>query len=87
MFLKITKTKHYRYLRIVENYRQNGKLKQRVITHLGNLSTIPKKQIDNLIKSLSQFSSQSFFTTHDLQHNLHLRGESAESLYFSADPK
>jgi len=41
------------YLRIVENYRRKGKLKQRVIAHLGNVAVL-RKDIKQIVNGLLQ---------------------------------
>ncbi|SHF27780.1 hypothetical protein SAMN02745164_02153 [Marinitoga hydrogenitolerans DSM 16785] len=53
MFLRIVKNnKGTEYLRIVENYRENGKNKQRVIANLGRIDNISEKEAENIVKKL-----------------------------------
>ncbi|MEE9201295.1 MAG: hypothetical protein V3V45_07615 [Candidatus Brocadiales bacterium] len=63
MFVRIVETrsggKTHRYLRIVENYRENGKIRQRVLWNLGNLDKIRHK-LPGLTKSLSNHSGEKF---------------------------
>ena len=39
MFLKITAARGHQYLKLVESYREEGKVKQRQIANLGRLRT------------------------------------------------
>ncbi len=63
MFVRIVETrsggKTHRYLRIVENYRDDGKIKQRVLWNLGNLDKIRNK-LPGLVKSLANHSGEKF---------------------------
>ena len=52
--------KKYICLRLVENYRVNGKTKQRVIASFGNISKLDKNEMKFLIKDLSKISSSKF---------------------------
>jgi len=36
-FLRVVDSKKHEYIRIVENYREGGKIKQKVIANLGKL--------------------------------------------------
>ncbi|SHE77918.1 hypothetical protein SAMN02745164_01121, partial [Marinitoga hydrogenitolerans DSM 16785] len=50
MFLRIVKNnKGTEYLRIVENYRENGKNKQKVIANLGRVDNISEKEAENMV--------------------------------------
>lgn len=61
MFVRTVETrrggKTHRYLRVVENYRDNGKVKQRVLWNLGNLDKIRQK-LPGLTRSLSSYSGE-----------------------------
>ncbi|MHC4196422.1 MAG: hypothetical protein ACYSRP_00745 [Planctomycetota bacterium] len=61
MFVRTVETrrggKTHRYLRVVENYRYNGKVKQRVLWNLGNLDKIRQK-LPRLTRSLSSHSGE-----------------------------
>ncbi len=52
MFLKEVrinrKEKVYRYLRLLESYRQKGEVKQRVLATFGNLDTLGEDTLNNL---------------------------------------
>ena len=57
MFPRIKKSGKYQYLQIVENRRERGKTKQRVIATLGRLDRLQENGgIESLVKSLSRFS-------------------------------
>lgn len=57
MFIRVKKTKKYRYLQIVHNERINKRVHQRVIATLGNLEPLARTgQIDSLIASLAKFA-------------------------------
>ena len=47
--------KEYHYLKVEERYRENGRLKQRVLVNLGNLTKWPVEKIDELTKKLRAF--------------------------------
>jgi hypothetical protein len=72
MFLRTVKTKDKKtniireYLRIVENYREKGKQKQRVIAHLGRVDLIPKGQLTELAKKLARFEGNELYSDDDL---------------------
>jgi len=40
MFIKITKTKNYYYVQLVQSYRKNGLVKHKVLLNLGRLDEI-----------------------------------------------
>jgi len=59
MFARIKKSGNYQYLQIVENRKESGKVKQRVIATIGRMDQLhPKGRIETLIRSLSRFSEQ-----------------------------
>lgn len=59
MFARIKKSGKYRYLQIVENRKENGKVKQRVISTIGRMDQLhAKDRVETLIRSLSKFSEQ-----------------------------
>ena len=59
MFARIKKSGKYQYLQIVENRKEDGKVKQRVITTLGRMDQLKEKdRIETLIRSLSRFSEK-----------------------------
>ena len=61
--------KSYKYLRLIENYRQDGKVKQRVIANLGNLDNIPPDRIDSLISSLYRYTTKKEFDLSSISTN------------------
>lgn len=59
MFARIKKSGKYQYLQIVENRKEDKKVKQTVITTLGRLEDLQEKgRIETLIRSLSRFSEK-----------------------------
>lgn len=40
MFIRVTKSKNHEYLKVVENYKKDGKVKQRMVANLGKLETV-----------------------------------------------
>jgi hypothetical protein len=59
MFARIKKSGKYQYLQIVENRKEKGKVKQRVIATVGRMDQLHEKgRIETLIRSLSRFSEK-----------------------------
>jgi len=59
MFVRIKKSGRNEYLQIVENIRDNNKIKQHVIATLGRLEKLRENGgIENIIHSLSRFSNE-----------------------------
>ena len=59
MFARIKKSGKYQYLQIVENRKEKGKVKQRVIATIGRMDRMQAKgRVETLIRSLSRFSEQ-----------------------------
>jgi hypothetical protein len=59
MFARIKKSGKYQYLQIVENRKEKGKVKQRVIATIGRMDQLhAKDRIETLIRSLSRFSER-----------------------------
>jgi hypothetical protein len=59
MFARVKKSGKYQYLQIVENRKEKGKVKQRVISTVGRMDQLQSKgRIETLIRSLSKFSEQ-----------------------------
>ena len=57
MFVRLKKTGDYKYLQIVQTYREGRKVKQRVISTLGRLEQLQEKgDIESIISSLSKYS-------------------------------
>lgn len=59
MFARVKKSGKYQYLQIVENKKEEGKVKQRVIATVGRMDQLQSKgRVETLIRSLSRFSEQ-----------------------------
>ena len=59
MFARIKKSGKYQYLQIVENRKESGKVKQRVISTIGRMDQLQAKgRVETLIRSLSRFSER-----------------------------
>ena len=59
MFARIKKSGKYQYLQIVENRKEKGRVKQRVIATVGRMDQLHEKgRIETLIRSLSRFSEK-----------------------------
>jgi len=59
MFARVKKSGKYQYLQIVENRKEKGKVKQRVIATVGRMDELQAKgRVETLIRSLSKFSEQ-----------------------------
>jgi len=46
--------KEYVYVKLIENYREDGKIKQRVIANLGNIDDISPEKAKRLIRGLAR---------------------------------
>lgn len=56
MSARIKKSGKYQYLQIVENRKEKGKVKQRVIATVGRMDRLQEKdRVETLIRSLSRF--------------------------------
>ena len=59
MFARVKKSGKYQYLQIVENRKEKGKVKQRVIATVGRMDQLQSQgRVETLIRSLSRFSEQ-----------------------------
>ncbi len=59
MFVKITNAGGYQYVRLVENYRENGKVKQRVLFNFGRLDILKDDPaFKNIVKKLSDIVAE-----------------------------
>ena len=57
MFARVKKSGKYQYLQIVENKKEKGKVKQRVIATVGRMDQLREKdRVETLIRSLSRVS-------------------------------
>ncbi len=52
MFIRVTKSKNHKYLKLVKNYREDGKVKQKVIANLGKLDDISVTEAENIAAKL-----------------------------------
>lgn len=48
--------KKYTYLKLIESYREGGKVKQRVIANLGNINHLDPEKVNTLIASLNKLT-------------------------------
>jgi hypothetical protein len=59
MFLRVKKTSGRQYLQIVESYRQEGRVRQRVIGTIGRVEELSARgQVDQLLRSLAKYSQR-----------------------------
>ena len=54
MFARVKRSDKYQHLQIVENRKEKGKVKQRVIATVGRMDQL----VETLIRSLSRFSEK-----------------------------
>jgi len=52
MFVRVTKSKNHEYVKIVHSYREDGKIKQKVVANLGKLEELSQKEIENIASKL-----------------------------------
>jgi transposase len=52
MFIRVIKSKNHEYVKVVENYREDGRVKQRVIANLGRLENISAREAENIASKL-----------------------------------
>ncbi len=74
MFARVKKPGKFQYLKIVENRKEKGKVKQRVIASVGRLDRLQEKRnVENLVRSLFRFSENDsgfFFERNDIKQDL-----------------
>jgi len=59
MFARVKNSGKYQYLQIVENRKEKGKVKQRVVATIGRMDQLQARgRVETLIRSLSRFSEQ-----------------------------
>jgi len=59
MFLRVKKTSSRAYLQIVESYRDQGRVRQRVIGTIGRMEELAARgQVDQLLRSLAKYSQR-----------------------------
>nr|WP_129408176.1 hypothetical protein [Marinitoga lauensis] len=69
MFLRVVKnSKGVEYLRIVENYRENGKIKQKTIANLGRVDSFSESEVKNIINKLIEiFDLKNYINTEHIK--------------------
>ncbi|WGS64365.1 IS1634 family transposase [Marinitoga aeolica] len=69
MFLRVVKNnKGVEYLRIVESYRENGKIKQRTIANVGRIDSFSESEAKNIVNKLIQiFDLKNYIDTEDIK--------------------
>jgi transposase len=71
MFIRVTKSKNHEYVKVVENYREDGKVKQKVIANLGKLEDISQREAENIASKLLLLAkSKKSVTQNELLPNL-----------------
>lgn len=50
--------KEYAYVKLIKNYREDGKVKQRVVGNLGNIDDLTPEKINELINGLIRVCGQ-----------------------------
>lgn len=55
MFLKTTSSKGYKYLQIIQSYRDNGTVRHKVIANLGRADLLAENGLENIITALQKF--------------------------------
>jgi len=69
MFARVKKSGKYQYLQIVENRKEKGKVKQRVISTIGRMDQLQAKgRVETLIRSLSRFSEKTMLILSGKSH-------------------
>ena len=59
MFLRVVNSKKHKYIKIVKNYREDGKIKQKVIANLGKLEDLSVKEAENIASKLLELVNSS----------------------------
>ncbi len=74
MFVRIKRVraqgKTYQYLQVVESVRIGGKVRQRVVCHLGRLDRLPEDRIDTLLHTLARVARHPWFSLPQLEQTL-----------------
>lgn len=55
MFVRVVKFNNISYLKIVKSFRENGKVKQKVIANLGRLDSLVKNGVDKVVKKIEGY--------------------------------
>ena len=81
MFARIKTSGKYQYLQIVENRKEKGKVKQRVISTIGRLDQLQAKgRVETLIRSLSRFSEKTLLILSILSGKSELSADAVKRL-------
>jgi hypothetical protein len=81
MFPRAKKSGRYEYLQIVENYRDGGRVRQRVLATLGRLDRLQESgELDRLVVALARFAK------HTAALSAHERGEVPEAAALRIGP-
>lgn len=65
-FRRVVTRRHgrtYTYLKLIENYREGGKVKQRVIANLGNIENFTPEKVQSLIAGLARIYDRAMLET------------------------
>ena len=78
MFPRVSRSKSggkvYKYLRVVENYRnEKGNKSQRVIANLGRLEELRKGKLDELVEKLRKFCLKHWVVGEEVEEDEALR--------------
>ena len=68
MFVKVTKSKNFSYVQLVESFRDKGKIKHRVLLNLGRLDLLTENnQLAKISKKLLELSGEQCFIPEDIK--------------------
>lgn len=68
MYFKVITSKNFQYLKLVESYRENGKIHQRIIANLGRMDILKQQgQLHQLAKRLLLLNGSEVTTVNDLE--------------------
>jgi len=72
MFPRVVSTKkngeEYKYLYLIESYRENGQVRQRVVGNLGNVNRYSEQEVRRIIQKLSEFLSEPLGSAEDIKN-------------------
>lgn len=69
-FRKVTSKsngKEYTYVKLIENYREGNKVKQRVVANLGNIEDLTPEKVQSLVAGLNRICGFSQETVHEIE--------------------
>ena len=52
MYVRVNKSKNHKYVTIMKNYRENGKVKQKLVASLGRLDNLSINEAENIASKL-----------------------------------